>query len=185
MRKRLVLGIFVFAVGLSLVCGGILFFVYEIKKQKAVDAYNAGQVIDARFTLESISKFPLNDPAFFYNFGMIYLWGESPENAKAQFRRVISESKDSKLQAQAYYLLAWIEVKRIFSEDITPDVLVDSYRKTLMYLEKALDLDPDHKDAKNLYERIVHLVRLAPSTSGLQPVPINKMPSTDPGEPKP
>jgi tetratricopeptide (TPR) repeat protein len=174
-KRKITVGFMVFAIGIGVLSAGFQMLLYERDVGQAMVVYNDGNEIEAQMILEQLVESPFSDPKLRYNLGMALLHGKAFDQAMAQFRKTAAASQDPKLQAQAYYLMAWAKVLEA-SEYYWLDP-AQQHQEALGYLEEALRLDPSHKGAKNLYERIRRLFK--------QPPPENQKPKQDPGTQRP
>jgi tetratricopeptide (TPR) repeat protein len=174
--RSIISGFVLFLIGILICSAGIYLYVYERAFEDAVRIYNSGKhtlpndlfqiyagsadylpvVLTASSRFRGISELPARSPSAVYNLGLAYFYiGSKRDEARAEFLRFISLVSDNKLKAEGYYLLAWNEVY----EAMTIPMLYGNYPKALEYLREALRLDPENEKAKNLYERIMHLMR--------------------------
>jgi tetratricopeptide (TPR) repeat protein len=175
-KRKVIAGLIVLAIGIGVLSAGFQMLLYERDVRQAIAVYNDGNEIEAQIILEQLVESPFSDLKLRYNLGMALLHGKAFDKAMAQFRRTARASQNPKLQAQAYYLMAWTKVLEAAAYYWRTDP-AQQHQEALGYLEEALKLDPSHKGAKNLYERIRRLFE--------QPPPENQKPKQDPGTQRP
>jgi tetratricopeptide (TPR) repeat protein len=176
-RRTLRSALLLFLCGMVVLSFGFFGFSYDRAQRAGRKSYQAKYYYDATLALQRLSSLPFSDPRTNYNLGIAMLaLNKYDLAAMAPFRKFILLSKDPKMKAEGYYLLAWSIVGANYSK---------RYDEALGYLAEAMRLDTSHKGAKNLYERLSHLRKnQPPQNEQLKPDP-----GTQPGrtteEPKP
>lgn len=184
-QRTLITVALTFALGLLVFSAGIAGLSYERALRSSLAEYQVGNSFAAIKILERVVDLPFSDARTRYNLGMALLDMASYDEAGGAFRKFASVTNDPALQAEGYFLLAWLFV---IKAEYDRSVASSLYGQALAYLTEAMRLDPDHKDAKNLYERLRHLLNLGGTPTEQKEQKLSPDPGKIPGqgqEPKP
>lgn len=158
----------VFLIGVLLTVVGLAQLYYDYELRAAAVAYDHGNSYEAVERLKKIAGFPFSDARLHYNLGMALTENSNWDAAAAEFRHFADEAPDPKLRSDGYYMMAWIGVLRAYEVRYGRS---NPFGQALEYLAEALRLNPDNQGAKNLYERIIHLLTKAPDSQDRQIIP--------------
>jgi tetratricopeptide (TPR) repeat protein len=157
--RVLIRGTALFVLGLLILSFGALQLVEDRAVRNARLEYLRGKSFDAAKDLKRVVDLPFVDPRVHYNIGIAQNDVFDYDNALGEFRKLTITSSDPRMQAEGYYMLAWTLLLRLYKRKYTEGNPIGN---ALTYLTEALRLNPDHKGAKNLYERIMHLLNNQP-----------------------
>lgn len=149
-------------------------FRVHVQLQRAFSDMEAERFSSAAKRLEAIVSVEPDNPAIFYNLGVVYTFLKREDEALARFERSVGLYPD---YAEAWYNMGQIHLigKKDFSQalhcfdrasTIRPDYIGAHHQKGVAYellgdrekavrcWERALDLDPENEQARNNKERL-------------------------------